>query len=118
MILSKREEQVLTLCAVGLSAKEIADKKNISPETVRKTISNIKLKIGLQKATELVAFYYCRLMKMDFMEFREQVLSVILLFLISIMEISCNQTDNFTRRTRTMYRTEVRAKKRFYKHQI
>ncbi|MDR1090715.1 MAG: helix-turn-helix transcriptional regulator [Prevotella sp.] len=111
-MLSKREEQILALCAVGLSAKEIADKKNISPETARKTISNIKLKTGFQKSTELAAFYYCRLMDVDFKEFRKQVLSIILLFLIYIMEISCNQIENYTRRARIIYRTEARVKRK------
>ena len=58
-MLTPRENHVLALMPY-FSAKEIADRINRSPDTVRKTIANIKLKTGLQKSTELVAFFFCR----------------------------------------------------------
>ena len=64
-MLSHREEEVLSML-FGYSAKEIADALCISPETVRKTIANIKLKTGLQKATELVAWFFCRHYKQEY----------------------------------------------------
>jgi DNA-binding CsgD family transcriptional regulator len=52
-MLSKRENQVLGLVAVGLTPDEIGDRLYISRETVRKTICNVKCKLSLGKATEL-----------------------------------------------------------------
>ena len=41
--LSIREEQVLSYCAIGLSAKEIADQLGMAFNTANKTIANIKI---------------------------------------------------------------------------
>ena len=57
-MLTRRENLVLALMPY-FSAKEIADRIHRSPDTVRKIIANIKIKTGLQKATELVAFFFC-----------------------------------------------------------
>ena len=71
-MLTKRENQILALNAAGLSVKEIAAHIDRSEYTVQKTISNIKEKTGLQKATELVALYFCQKSDIDFGEFRRQ----------------------------------------------
>jgi len=95
--LSKRETQVLSYCAVGLSAKEIADRICRSPETVRKTIANVKLKSGLQKATELTAFYICRYFGDEYEDFRRRILAVCML---ALLLTSVRNTDCFARRAR------------------
>lgn len=46
-VLSKRELDVLKLIAEGLSHKEVAKKLFISPETVRKHLSNIYAKLNV-----------------------------------------------------------------------
>ncbi len=57
--LSEREMQVLRLTAWDcLSAKEVADKLNISPTTAQNHIKNIKEKLRLQKVSELCKHYY------------------------------------------------------------
>ena len=90
-MLTCRENEILGYTAAGLSAKEIADRISRSEFTVQKIICNVKEKTGLQKATELVAYYFCRKFDLDFAEFRRQVLSagmvVLVLFASCIMRI-------------------------------
>ena len=83
-MLSERETQVLQLVGVGQTPEEIGDRFFISPETVRKTISNIKNKLDLHKATELVAFFWCSQFNVDFIEKRKQILSASLSLIILI----------------------------------
>ena len=59
-MLTPRENEILAYTAAGMSVKEIADHIHRSEFTVQKTICNIKAKTGLQKATELVAYFLCR----------------------------------------------------------
>ena len=59
-MLTNRENEILAYIAAGYSVKEIAGMINRSEFTVQKTISNIKIKAGLQKATELAAYFFCR----------------------------------------------------------
>jgi len=56
--LTPREAEVVELVAFGLSQKEVADRLGISPNTVDVIIKNIKLKLHLQKAAELSAWYF------------------------------------------------------------
>ncbi|MFN2439679.1 MAG: response regulator transcription factor, partial [Chitinophagaceae bacterium] len=44
-LLTKRELEVLALIAEGLNYKEVAEKLYVSPETVRKHLSNIYSKL-------------------------------------------------------------------------
>jgi DNA-binding NarL/FixJ family response regulator len=54
-ILSAREQQVLALLATGLIYKEIADKLDISVETVRTHVRNICQKMHVRNRVEAVA---------------------------------------------------------------
>jgi DNA-binding NarL/FixJ family response regulator len=45
--LSPREEDVLRLCADGLTNDEIAARLGLSPRTVERHLSNVYLKLGL-----------------------------------------------------------------------
>ena len=74
-MLTRRENEILGYTAAGLSAKEIADHTDRSIFTVQKIICNVKEKTGFQKATELVAYYFCRRLDLDFVEFKQQILS-------------------------------------------
>ena len=81
-MLTRRENEILEYIAAGLSVKEIADHIGRSEFTVQTIICNIKLKTGLQKATELVAYYFCRKLDLDFSEFRRQILSAAMVLLM------------------------------------
>ena len=87
--LTKCQNEILAYTAAGLSVKEIANHTYRSFFTVQKTISNIKEKTGLQKATELVAYYFCQnFLKIEFADFRKQILSVSLVILLFLSEYS------------------------------
>jgi LuxR family maltose regulon positive regulatory protein len=53
--LTDREMEILGLVAAGLTNREIADRINISPETVKKHAGNIFGKLGARTRTEAVA---------------------------------------------------------------
>lgn len=54
--ISKREQEIITLIADGLTTKKIAAKLFISPHTVETHRQNILLKLGLKNAAELVKY--------------------------------------------------------------
>jgi DNA-binding CsgD family transcriptional regulator len=102
MKLTAREEEILQLHSIGLTPDEIADKLYRSRETIRKTICNIKIKLNLQKASELTAYYWCEFFGASFVEQRNSILSacacLLLLFTFSV--------DNFDKR-----RFRIRSRK-------
>lgn len=59
-VLSPRENEVLQYLAKGLLYKEIADKLNISPSTVRQHIHNIYDKLHVQNRAEAINKVYGR----------------------------------------------------------
>ncbi|HCC51459.1 MAG TPA: hypothetical protein DEQ30_04885 [Porphyromonadaceae bacterium] len=84
MNLSKRENQVLALHAVGLTPDEISDHLSVTRETARTTIRNIKSKLNWHKASELTAYWWCNQFNVDFIEKRKQILSASLSLIILI----------------------------------
>ena len=52
--ISKREAEILLLIHQGLSNQQIADKLFLSENTIKKHISNIFLKLGVERRTEAV----------------------------------------------------------------
>ncbi len=98
--LSKREEEVLELVAHGFSSDEIANSFFRSVETVKRTIQNIKIKLQLQKATELTAYYWCRSFGVSFEERRNRMLAICAMFLFLLI------APNYCRRTRRVVRRE------------
>ena len=52
--ISKREAEILLLVHQGLSNQQIADKLFISENTIKKHISNIFLKLGVERRTEAI----------------------------------------------------------------
>jgi len=58
--LTPREKEVIELTAYGLSQDEVACHLEISRHTVDELLRRSKRKLGLQKATELTAWYYTR----------------------------------------------------------
>jgi DNA-binding NarL/FixJ family response regulator len=55
-IFTHREEEIITLCAQGLTAKEISAKLNISMKTVITHKYNIFKKLGINSCVELVSY--------------------------------------------------------------
>jgi DNA-binding CsgD family transcriptional regulator/pimeloyl-ACP methyl ester carboxylesterase len=53
--LTKRETEVLTLIASGLSDQEIADRLVLSPHTVHRHVANVRTKLGLPTRAAAVA---------------------------------------------------------------
>lgn len=56
--LTPREAEIVELIAFGLSQKEVAANLGISPATVDMTLKNAKLKLGVQKSSEISAWYF------------------------------------------------------------
>ncbi|MGF6176273.1 response regulator [Ensifer sp. 4252] len=54
--LTRREMQILSLAAQGLTAREIAERLGISPLTARKHRENLMRKLSLHSAAELAAY--------------------------------------------------------------
>lgn len=52
--ISKREAEILLLIHQGLSNQQIADKLFLSESTIKKHISNIFLKLGVERRTEAI----------------------------------------------------------------
>lgn len=54
-ILSTREQEVLVLIARGLSAKEVAQRTNLSPRTVEHHVENIRNKLRARNRAHIVS---------------------------------------------------------------
>lgn len=56
--IGRKEQEIITLVADGLSNKEISSKLYLSEGTVRNYLSGILEKLGLRDRTQLAVFYY------------------------------------------------------------
>lgn len=110
--LSKREFEVWAHCSLGESGKEIASRLFVTHETVKKTISNIKVKVGVQKSTELTAVFFCWVGGLDLDRLKRQFLSIFLLVIFSSGEACMVDSEKITRfRGRRSNRIECVNKK-------
>ncbi|MBS5624664.1 MULTISPECIES: response regulator transcription factor [Butyricimonas] len=57
--LTDREREIAELITWGASYKEVACILNLSVETVKEHIKHIKMKLGINKATEIGAYIFC-----------------------------------------------------------
>lgn len=99
-MLTKQENKVLNLvCGACYSDKEAADVLCVSPRTVVNHKQNIFAKLGINKATELSAYYWCQKFntKFDLAEFKKQ-LTAVTLFLCLLPGL--NDFDSDMRRGR------------------
>jgi DNA-binding NarL/FixJ family response regulator len=65
-VLTRREREILTLIAQGASAKEIAERLDISPKTVQTHRGNLATKLGLPSTAAIVRYAIRhKLMKVD-----------------------------------------------------
>lgn len=80
--LTKTETKVLKWLSSGYSVKEIAEKMNMSYDTARTHVENIKSKTGLSKNTELMGYYVAELNGKEFSltKLREYGIAVFLIF--------------------------------------
>lgn len=95
--LGQRELQVVQFVAWGASQKEVADELGISYRTVDNTIRHAKEKLGLQKSTELAAWWFCTTFGISFQlsPLRRKILAVCLLLLFLVSEVATHR--NFCR---------------------
>lgn len=57
-LLTRREREVVTLVATGLTNDEIAERLVLSPATVRTHVSRSMTKVGARNRAQLVVFAY------------------------------------------------------------
>lgn len=106
MELTKQEMKIAQLVSVGYSDKEAADALHISPRTVVNHKQNIFVKLGINKATELVAWFWCLKFQksFDLGELKKQAIAVFFLscMLTSTIDFDHNQwRPQRSRRART-----------------
>lgn len=93
--LTKRELQVTELLAWGASKKEVPmylskkDGSEISVQTVEVITKHIYQKLGIQKVSELVVWYFCNNfhISMDLSPLRRRIIAVIFLALVGTAEV-------------------------------
>ena len=56
--LTRREMDIISLCAAGKSAKQIAEELNISPHTVENHKDSIFSKLGVKSTSELILYAF------------------------------------------------------------
>lgn len=54
--LTRREREILSLIAAGLTSDQIGERLSISPKTVKKHRENIRIKLGVSSAVEAARF--------------------------------------------------------------
>lgn len=94
-MLTKQEKKVMNLvCGGCYSDKEAADILHVSTRTIVNHKQNMFHKLGINKATELSAYYWCQKFntKFDLTEFKKQ-LTAILLFACLIPGINNFDAD-------------------------
>lgn len=103
--LTKREAEIAELLAWGASKCEIAARCFISERTVENHTRSIFEKVGVGKATELSAWWFCTSfhISFDLSPLKRQVMAVVLLVLLvpDILRITSNQMMRVSARART-----------------
>lgn len=109
--LGDREHEVVRYLAWGASQKEIADELGISRRTVDNTLRHVKEKLGLQKATELAAWFFCTTfgISFDLSPLKRKIGAVILAVLLFHGELTGDRL--FCRYTTSISRLEWRLPK-------
>lgn len=96
--LTKRETEIAELVAWGASKCEIAARCYISERTVENHCRNIFEKVGITKATELSAWWFCTSFHISFelSPLRRKLMALFFLVLL-IPDIVHGATSQFTR---------------------
>ena len=100
--LTKREMEIAELIAWGASKCEIAARCFISERTVENHCRNIFEKVGVTKATELSAWWFCTSFHISFSlsPLKRKMMAIFLLMLL-VPDILHGTTTQFTRSART-----------------
>lgn len=100
--LTPREAEVVELIAFGLSQKEVAANLCISPATVDVTLKNAKLKLGVQKSSEISAWYFISRYKIsvDLSPVKRAMISLSFLATISVSMLFGFSPERFFRSMR------------------
>jgi len=56
--LTRREMELITLCATGLNTKQLADEMCVTPHSIENMKSSIFSKIGVKSTNELILFAF------------------------------------------------------------
>lgn len=110
--LTPRETQVAELLAWGAAKKEVADKLFISTRTVENTARSIYEKVGVGKANELSAWWFCTKFKISFdlSPLKRGVIAMFFLSVISFMEIYAQDSTTLYRPLRTRTQRVARSR--------
>lgn len=108
--LAKREKEILERIAWGSSYKEVASLLHISWRTVDNTLRKVKDKIGLNKVTELTAWWFCTTynISFDLSPIARQTIASVLLCLFFIGDIAISSNSIYQTRRSRRARTECR----------
>lgn len=112
--LGKRQMEVAEYIAFGYSIKETADKLNMPVNTVKSTLKAVYAKLGIQKATELSTWVFCKRFDIPLslcQPMRKIVASALLILFVSTLFVR----DDFCRYRRSTHRIErvVRVRRYF-----
>ena len=104
--LSKRENQVAELLSWGADKKQIADRLFVSVKTVDNHCQHIFEKLGINKCTELSAWWFCTHfgISFDLSPLKRRTIAMCLLCLFTYGELT--EHIDFFRRGRGRSRTE------------
>lgn len=111
-ILSESEKRVAEEYTKGLSDKEVADNLCKSYWTVKTQKKMIYHKLGITKDTELLWWMICERLRINFnlKEIRKHGISILLIMLLTVMEVSCKCGDLRRGRSESRARTETRVR--------
>ena len=56
--LTRRELELISLCATGLNTKQLAEEMNVTPHSIENMKSNLFTKIGVKSTNELILFAF------------------------------------------------------------
>lgn len=104
--MGKRQQEVAEFIGFGYSIKETADLLRMPINTVKSTLKVVYAKIGIQKATELSKFVFCRRfdIPLSLCEPARQIIASLLLIVYLCALFNCE--DNYVRKLRRAARTE------------
>lgn len=107
--LGKCQEEIAEFIGFGYSIKETADLLKKPENTIKSTLKRIYEKAGIQKATELSKFVFCRRfdIPLSMCEPARQVVAVLLLCVYFFSMSADYDSDVYSRRARRVCKERV-----------
>ncbi len=56
--LTRREMELITLCATGLNTKQLAEEMNVTPHSIENMKSTLFTKVGVKSTNELILYAF------------------------------------------------------------